>query len=369
MSKDINFNIRKKDIEVLEKCPLCKSKNFKLISKIFNKNINFLSNSFCQNCSLIYKSSRPSLKWFLQNFKKRDKFQKQNNINPINLNTEKIRKLRYLKISKFFQSLNLKGNLLDVGTGTGLGLLEFRKKNFYPEGIEPDISRSRVGKKKNLKISELNIERFSSKKKYDVVTFVHSLEHLHNFKSALKKAIDMLKFDGYIYIEVPNLHFNNFGVDENLYLGHMYNFSEASLLNLKYFFEIEPIYRFYPDLEENNYSIAIMFKKTQKQIKKLKLRKLKLSLIKKKFFPNKLKNKKHITFDVELINDLSMTLKSSNNVFSNVYENYKQKKIFISKNQILKTKKISQIIKTEKKINIKRLKKIALKCNYKAYSK
>ena len=64
MSKDINFNIRKKDIEVLEKCPLCKSKNFKLISKIFNKNINFLSNSFCQNCSLIYKSSRPSLKWF-----------------------------------------------------------------------------------------------------------------------------------------------------------------------------------------------------------------------------------------------------------------------------------------------------------------
>ena len=44
-------------------------------------------------------------------------------------------------------------------------------------------------------------------------------------------------------------------------MGHMYNFSEYSLLYLKNKFNLVPITRFYPDIDNSNYSIAILFQK------------------------------------------------------------------------------------------------------------
>ena len=151
---DLIFSLAKNDIEILLKCPACKSRKFIVFSKLYVNKFNFLDNAFCKNCSLQFKSKRPKLKWFLHNFKRREKFQTNLNINPINTNTEKIREYRYLKVARFLSVLtnNKKTKLLDIGTGTGLGLRSFNKY-FTSEGIEPDTSRSKIGKKKVLKYS------------------------------------------------------------------------------------------------------------------------------------------------------------------------------------------------------------------------
>ena len=145
-------------------------------------------------------------------------------------------------------------------------------------------------KPKGLKIHNNEIGKFKSKKKFDIITFVHSLEHLHNMKFALLKAIKLLKDDGYIYIEVPDLAFKNFGVHENLYMGHIYNFSEYSLLYLKNKFNLIPITRFYPDIDNSNYSIAILFQKKKNVIFNNQIKKFDYSYVKSKFFPKKLIN-------------------------------------------------------------------------------
>ena len=120
---NLDFKLKKSNIEYLNRCPLCNSKNIKKISEIKNKELVFLVNAFCKNCNLIFKSIRPNLKWFLKSFQLRETFQKKNKINPINKGVEKIRRFRYLKIGNFLKKYVNKPRLLDMGTGTGLGLL------------------------------------------------------------------------------------------------------------------------------------------------------------------------------------------------------------------------------------------------------
>jgi len=103
---NILFNIKNKNIETLYKCPVCGSNKFDIFSKLYVKKINYLNNAICYNCSLQFKSKRPKLNWFLFNFKKREKFQKKLNIDPINPTTEKIRQFRYLKVAKFLNKFS-----------------------------------------------------------------------------------------------------------------------------------------------------------------------------------------------------------------------------------------------------------------------
>ena len=362
----LTFNVQKKNIEKLKKCPVCKSKKIVIISKLYLKGFNFLNNSFCKKCSLIFKSTRPNLSWFINNFKKRDIYQKKLKINPIILNTEKIRTLRYQKICNFLKKfVNKKTDrLLDVGTGTGLGLVPF-KKILMPEGLEPDNSRSRIGKKIGLKIHNQALEKFNSKKKYKFITMIHSLEHLHNISDNIKRLKNFLEDDGYLYLEVPDLNFKKFGWSENLYLGHIYNFCETSLLNFGYLNNLVPHFRFYPDLINNGYSIAILFKKT-KQPKKRLLNAISFSLVKKKFFPTKYLNKKFIKFLVPEINDLSFCFKNSSIIKSNVLKNFKQKK-YTFKNKIIINQKIEKQKSTKEFFNFNKMKKKTNQIKYSAY--
>ena len=362
------FSITKNDIEKLTKCPACKSRKFIIFSKLYVNKFNFLDNGFCKNCSLQFKSKRPKLSWFLHNFKKREQFQKNFNINPININTEKIREYRYLKVAKFLSVFikNKKTKLLDIGTGTGLGLRSFNKY-FSSEGIEPDISRSKIGKNKGFKIYNQTVEKFRSNSKYQFVTMIHSLEHFHNIDKIVKKVKRLLMPGGYLYIEVPDLKFKKFNWNENLYLAHMYNFCEESLINLGFLNGFKPKYRFYPDLINEGYSIGILFQK-EKKTKKNLLKSVPFSLIKKKFFPKKYFNLKLINFILPEINDLSVSFKSSEISRTNVLETLKQKNFKYGKNIIIKKK-----LKNEKVIkeifSIKKIKKKANLINYYAYKK
>jgi len=257
--------------------------------------------------------------------------------------------------------------LLDIGTGTGLGLKMFNKF-FFSEGIEPDISRSKIGKEEGLKIFNTPIEKFNPKRKYQFVTMIHSLEHFHNIKPIIKKVNKFLKLDGFLYIEVPDLNFKKFNWNENLYLAHIYNFCETSLINFGYLNGFRPCFRFYPDIINEGYSIAILFKKEKKRIKKKLIKPIPFSLIKKKFFPKKYLKEKTINFVLPEINDLSVSIKSSEISRSNVLETLKQKKFKYGKNIIISKKIKSNKIKKEN-LPIKKIEKKASLITYYAYKK
>ena len=154
------------------------------------------------------------------------------------INSEQSRLFRareqFVILEKYWQN---PGNLLDVGSALGYFLYVGREKNWAVEGVEISAFASNYahdrfgldvhnGKLEDM-IDELNPP-------YDVVSFLHVLEHVPDPLATLKMAVDLLSEDGGILIEVPDFGSKKAqkeGEDWHLMIPpeHLYYFSESTL--------------------------------------------------------------------------------------------------------------------------------------------
>lgn len=98
---------------------------------------------------------------------------------------------------------------LDIGAGIGKAMISMEKSGFDVYGLEPStsfyeraISKMKISEQK-LKlgsIEELDYEN----NHFDFITFGAVFEHLYEPSKCLKKAMDWLKPNGVIHIEVPS---------------------------------------------------------------------------------------------------------------------------------------------------------------------
>ncbi len=97
------------------------------------------------------------------------------------------------------------GKVLDIGASTGTFLDLFKVKGWETWGIEPSIS-SEIAKSKGHKIIDKYFEKAQLSNNYfDLVIMNHTLEHLENPKLVLHKVYKILKKDGVLLVDVPNV--------------------------------------------------------------------------------------------------------------------------------------------------------------------
>tara|TARA_B100001287_G_C22604820_1_gene492191 strand:+ start:214 stop:1038 length:825 start_codon:yes stop_codon:yes gene_type:complete len=144
-------------------------------------------------------------------------------------------KQRVKRITKFVKRNNY---LLDIGSGLGVFPFAMRKKtNVYL--IEKDknfvFHLKKIFKKK---LIGTNIFDQNLQKKYfhnfDFISINKVLEHIYEPEKFLNKALNYLKPEGIIYIEVPNaiaLKMNG-KFSEEFFIEHLHVFSSISLKNL-----------------------------------------------------------------------------------------------------------------------------------------
>lgn len=131
----------------------------------------------------------------------------------------------------WFKKYLSKGTVLDVGSGEGV-FGKMLGNNFSITNLEyPD---AKVSNKSVIKVDFLS---WKTNQKFDGIVFLESLEHIVNPKKYLKKASQLLKKDGYIFIEYPR-----FSSLESRILGkfwlqrdiprHLFHFSEEGLKNI-----------------------------------------------------------------------------------------------------------------------------------------
>lgn len=98
------------------------------------------------------------------------------------------------------------GKVLDVGGGYGLfsGLLS-KEKSFEVTMLEPNLKPFFLNKFRGVKLLKRVFSKFRGRKRtYSAVTFLDVLEHFKDPISALQKTRELLKFNGYVIILVPN---------------------------------------------------------------------------------------------------------------------------------------------------------------------
>ncbi|QQG47099.1 MAG: class I SAM-dependent methyltransferase [Candidatus Woesebacteria bacterium] len=96
------------------------------------------------------------------------------------------------------------GSVLEIGASNGVMLDIFKQNDWETWGVEPS-KNANIAQRKGHKIINDFFEKASLPKNYfDLVIANHTLEHLDNPLSILKKVHNILKKDGLVFIDVPN---------------------------------------------------------------------------------------------------------------------------------------------------------------------
>lgn len=139
----------------------------------------------------------------------------------------KLRLIRSLK--------DKRGNLLDIGAGTGEFLKLAADNGWNIHGVEPNEKARKLANDKGIQLKG-TMESFEGVQ-FDVVTLWHVLEHLPELEVVVKKIESFVKPGGLLIIAVPN--FNSF--DARFYKNywaaydvprHLWHFSKQTMERL-----------------------------------------------------------------------------------------------------------------------------------------
>ncbi|MEO6539922.1 MAG: class I SAM-dependent methyltransferase [Ferruginibacter sp.] len=132
----------------------------------------------------------------------------------------------------------LKGDILDIGCGTGAFLHNMKEAEWEITGLEPDaVARTKAAELYGIhpqeprKLFELNAAS------YNAITMWHVLEHVHELHAYIKQMETLLAPNGKLFIAVPNYtskdaetygtHWAAYDVPR-----HLYHLSPQSMENL-----------------------------------------------------------------------------------------------------------------------------------------
>ena len=152
----------------------------------------------------------------------------------------KIRKRTLAQKTNWIQSLftGFKGNILEIGAGTGAFANAMNNKGWNVTALEPD-ENTRKRAKDIYKINLLPIESLYNlpDNSFDVITLWHVLEHVHDLNGYFNAFHKLLKPNGRLIIAVPNYT----SLDAKFYKSiwaaydvprHLYHFSPKSMGSL-----------------------------------------------------------------------------------------------------------------------------------------
>jgi len=336
---DLNYELNFNDLELIDQCIICSSNDLIKISDVtLIDGITFFETSICKECGHVFRSLRPNEEWFFLNFNKRNEFQINADINPIQPEIEDDRNLRYNLIGKMLRNeFPSHRTLLDVGCGPGTGLVAFDQLGFSSIGIEPDLSRALYGQKLGLNIFAGDYKKFNSDDKFELITSIHSLEHFYNPALFLESISSFASDSCVLYVEVPEVLDHVKDWNDNLYLAHISNFNEISLRLVAEINDWHFLKRVFPyknSFINANHLCMIFQKKLSKDFSKHNLVikiDVKPIIYRYKFPFNHVKLPMH--FFVPKINDLSLLYKSITEIKPNVHDNYDGRNINIVKNK------------------------------------
>ena len=180
-------------------CYLCKSDKYnkRTTGVRDNSNIDILE---CSDCGLVYLSSLDHIQdEYYEESGMHDN--KEPNIDNWLKETEFDDKRRY----DFVKEKIANKNVLDFGCGIG-GFIEMAKKSARNiSGVELDRALQSSFQERGLNVF-LNLKeaKEQSKKKYDVITAFHVVEHLQDPIEILKDLSELLTKNGEVVIEIPN---------------------------------------------------------------------------------------------------------------------------------------------------------------------
>lgn len=237
-------------------CVICGADSTELIANVCRYNV-VANNVICKKCGFVYINPRLTPEELKGYYEKEYRLQYK----VVNLNSYKHLLFKKVKAQLLSGYIKDKAKILEIGCANGVLLNEIRKLKPSVElfGVEPTSSFIQGLRRNKVQVFQGVFENFkSSAKKFDFVILDHVLEHFDNPLAIMKKIAYVLKDDGFVFIEVPDIWQPYGDLELNFFQHvHLCSFSENTLENLVNLAGFYPFYKF------TNYALGFIVKKTQ----------------------------------------------------------------------------------------------------------
>lgn len=223
-------------------CDFCESNDYELLYDKGRYNIS-INNVICKKCGLVYINPRKSEKEIEDYYKSkyREIYSNTKIVTSKSIEDCEQRAIQHIDYLKEYLFDKIK--ILDIGCSAG-NFLKIVRENYKDcdlNGIEANKNFSKYGKSVyNLDIFNGMLEKYKTKKKFDLIYMSHILEHFESPSRALLKVNSLLNENGYLFIEVPTILYPYISLDFFFQDAHLFTFSPMTLQSylIKYDFYI-----------------------------------------------------------------------------------------------------------------------------------
>ncbi len=228
-------------MERIINCPVCQNKIFENYLEVQDYTVSQEKFQIvsCKSCGFKFTNPRPDQDEIGEYYKA------ESYISHTNTSKGLIAKI-YQIVRKYTLKgkLNLinslypqKGNLLDVGCGTGMFLNEARENGWEVNGIEPDLGARQIAEKINKATIKKEILSSFQNEQFNTITMWHVLEHVHLLSETVNWLKERLAENGSLIVAVPNHESKDAEIYQAQWAAydvprHLYHFSQKSIKQL-----------------------------------------------------------------------------------------------------------------------------------------
>ncbi|MBF0281302.1 MAG: class I SAM-dependent methyltransferase [Zetaproteobacteria bacterium] len=163
----------------------------------------------------------------------------------------------YQQVSPF---LPRHADVFEVGAGIGCTVKVFETHGINASGTEPNHEFNAYTQSVlHAHVENTNLYDLKATQQHDAVLLIHVIEHFREPLKALRTIARLLRNDGTLYIECPNLSAPFATFDRLFHFAHIYNFTHHTLIQMAQMagFEVVKIFS-----SEDEPDIQILFQKS-----------------------------------------------------------------------------------------------------------
>jgi len=151
-------------------------------------------------------------------------------------------------------------SVFEVGAGIGCNVKSFAEEGFSASGIEPNKDFNHYTRHVlHADVDNRNLYALKTDKTHDVVILIHVIEHFVSPKRALSSIRELIRDEGYLYVECPNVGGPFATFSRLFHFAHIYNFTPNTLIAMAQCCGYEVVQRF---TDDHHPDIEILFRKT-----------------------------------------------------------------------------------------------------------
>jgi 2-polyprenyl-3-methyl-5-hydroxy-6-metoxy-1,4-benzoquinol methylase len=185
----------------------------------------------CRDCGLVWTDPRPDAEANRKFYSEEYRVAYKGAFQPKLKHAYREIRRAWARYERLRDRVNSGDRLLDVGSGGGFFNHVMQRMGLEVHGIEPNFGFGSYA------IDELGVpttigfiqDAGLQPRSFDFITINHVLEHLEDPCEVLTQLAGLLKDDGILVVEVPNIEATYHAPGNMFHLGHLYNFNPENL--------------------------------------------------------------------------------------------------------------------------------------------